>query len=177
VYFGTGDRNHPRHDSSNRIYAVKDNTDMTNASFLDEADLVDTESGDPVTQGWYYLLDNDEKVWMAAEVYNQVVYFSSYTPVDAADACDSGTGFSRLYSFQMTNGHVGIDFDTGHTETETDGDESRSIDVGSGAPSRPSVVLGTANDGVAVGTTDGAVTNIELPPTATKRLRYWREVF
>jgi type IV pilus assembly protein PilY1 len=177
VYFGTGDRNNPRRDSSNRVYAIKDNTDMTNGSFLRESDLVNTESGNPVTQGWYYLLDANEKVWMPAEVYNQVVYFSTYTPLNATDVCDNGSGYSRLYSFQMTNGHVGLDWDTGHGATDTDGTEDRFIQVGTGAPSRPAVVLGTANDGVAVGTTDGSVTNIELPPTATKRLRYWREVF
>ena len=55
LYFGTGDRNHPNAPAANRFYGIKDNTGMTNGTFLTESSLVDvTSTSTAATQGWYY---------------------------------------------------------------------------------------------------------------------------
>ena len=181
VYFGTGDRNHPNNTSTNRFYGIKENTTMTNGTSLTEASLVDVTSGNKnATQGWFFKLGADEKVLGAAEVFNQIVFFSSFTP-GVAVTCGSGGGTSRLYAIQMTTGYGGVNWSSGVKEKKQDWQNTRSIVIGSGIASKPIVVINYTGSKLTASVVT-ATTNEQLPsnpapaPSSLKEVLYWREV-
>ena len=88
--FGTGDRNHPNNTSSNRLYGIKDTTEvngaavMTQGSALAESSLTNMTSGSgTVTQGWYVVLNSNEKVLAAADMFDSIGFFTTFTPSTA----------------------------------------------------------------------------------------------
>jgi type IV pilus assembly protein PilY1 len=171
VFIGTGDRNNPNRASSNRFYAIKDNTTMANGSMLTESSLADvTSSGSTtITQGWYLRLAANEKVLDTAEVFDGTVFFTTYTPATADDDCETEMGPARLYGVSMANGQARWPDDP--TDTE------RSHIVGDGIPSRPTISKGGTHGAVlAVGTTGQEVAHEELDLSTDFRVRYWREV-
>ena len=181
VYFGTGDRNHPNNTSTNRFYGIKENTTMTNGTSLTEASLVDVTSGNKnATQGWFFKLGADEKVLGAAEVFNQIVFFSSFTP-GVAVTCGSGGGTAQLYAIQMTTGYGGVNWMSGKKEKKQDWQNTRSIVIGSGIASKPIVVINytgsTLTASVVTATTNEQLPNNPAPaPSSLKQILYWREV-
>jgi type IV pilus assembly protein PilY1 len=186
VFFGTGDRNHPNNASANRFYGIKDTTTMANGDALDETDLVDATSANPVpTQGWFVRLSSNEKVLAAANVFNKVVFFSTFTPTSVV-ACGTGGGTAKLYALQMGTGFGAIDFDTGEAFATSDSSRARSVTIGSGIASMPVIVITYPASGDAVATVSTSVvtatTSQELPskkapaPASLKRLLYWREL-
>ena len=190
VFFGTGDRNHPVNDSNNRFYGIKDNTSMTNASTLTEASLVNVSTTyQTATQGWYQILANDEKVLAAANVFNSVVFFSSFTPVSTV-SCTGGGGDAKLYACRVTSGYAGINWSTGAQLTTSpgtngaalsSGDSDRSRSIGTGIASKPVVIIGqsgaTVTASVITATTDQQISSNPAPPPAVKRVLYWKEIF
>lgn len=181
VYFGTGDRNHPNNTSTNRFYGIKDNTTMANGTSLTEASLVDVTSGNKkATQGWFFKLGADEKVLGAAEVFEQIVFFSSFTP-GVAVTCGSGGGTSRLYAIQMTTGYGGVNWMSGIKEKKQDWQNTRSIVIGSGIALEPIVVINYTGSkltaSVVTATTNEQLLSNPAPaPTSLKEILYWREV-
>jgi type IV pilus assembly protein PilY1 len=181
VYFGTGDRNHPNNTSANRFYGIKDNTTMTNGSVLTESSLTNVTSGTgTVTQGWYVILNNNEKVLSASDVFNNAVYFTTFTPATTL-TCGSSGGNAKLYSVNLTTGDAAVNFATG---TLLGGGQSALVNakaIGTGIPSRPVVTIHqtatTGNPYVVTGTTNQQITNTPVPPLASKKLLAWREVF
>ena len=122
VYFGTGDREDPR-DFSNppeRVYAVKD--DGLGSYPLHEGDLKDVTSmetdntftPDPTKKGWFirlYRQDQQlEKVLAKPSLFNQLLYFTTYTYDDKADLC-SAAGISKEYLLEYLSGGgaLGVD--------------------------------------------------------------------
>jgi type IV pilus assembly protein PilY1 len=190
VFFGTGDRNHPVNASSNRFYGIKDNTTMTNATALTEASLVNvTTTYQTATQGWYMTLAADEKVLAAANVFNKVVFFSSFTPTSTV-SCQGGGGDAKLYACSVTNGYAAINWATGAPLTSSPGttgaalsatDSARSAGIGTGIASKPVVILGqsgaTVTASVITATTDQQISANPAPPPALKRVLYWKEIF
>jgi type IV pilus assembly protein PilY1 len=190
VFFGTGDRNHPNNESTNRFYGIKENTDMTNGQTLDESDLVNvTDTYETAGQGWYFTLASDEKVLAAATVFNKVVFFSTFTPTETA-SCTGGGGIARLCGVGMLTGYAGVNWDTGEAATPDIGDDGddlseaaadRSIEVGTGIASKPVVVItqsgATVTSSVIAATTDQQLMSNPAPPPALKRVLYWKEVF
>jgi len=190
IYFGTGDRNHPNNTTTpNRFYGIKDDTTMTNGSPLTEASLVDlTSSSATVTQGFYIrLLANNpsaptEKVLAAADVFNKLVFFTSFTPTSTS-ACGSGGGTAKLYAIQMVSGYAALDWAHGAAVlTSTDASVTRSKDIGTGIPSRPVVVItdtGTtiSTSVVAATTSQQLPSNPAPPPSSMRKVLYWKEVF
>lgn len=164
--FGTGDRNHPLNAADNRFYALRDDGRMTNGATL--------------TPDWSLTLAPGEKVLDRAEIFGEVVYFSSFTPTDL-DACDSDGGEARLYAVALGNGYAAVDFDDGSKLVNPDDSDVRSTVVGSGIPSAPIVTLtesgGNVLANVVVGTSSGELPSRPMPPPTLKRLLYWREVF
>jgi Tfp pilus tip-associated adhesin PilY1 len=182
VYFGTGDRSHPNNASSNRFYGIKDNTSMTNGSPLTESSLVNVTSADATaSQGWFFTLASNEKVLAAADVFNRVVVFSTFTPTTVV-GCDTGGGAAKLYAVQMLTGYGAIDFATGHALTSTSSAQARSIIIGTGIPSSPIMVMTDTGTTVTLNITD-LTTSEQFPanpgpaPSGLKRILYWREVF
>ncbi len=176
VFVGSGDRNHPKTTSSDNFYGIKDTTDMSNGSALTPASLVDVTSGSTVVQGWYYPLTANEKVLAAADVFNEVVYFTTHSP-QSTDPCEGNTGSGKLYAIRLEDGLPALDWTDGEKLENPDGSETPSTDVGDGIPTDPEIVLDGPTDSIVVGSTDGELTEVSLPATRTKRIRYWREVF
>ncbi len=183
IYFGTGDRNHPNNTTApNRFYGIKDNVGMTNGSHLTETSLVDiTSTNLTATQGWYFLLGTKEKVLATADVFNQIVFFSAFTPTGVA-ACGTGGGTAKLYAVQMTTGYAAIDWALGVALTSTSSAETRDKTIGTGIPSRPIIVItesgATISTSVIAATTSQQLpSNPAPPPSAMRKVLYWREMF
>ena len=117
-------------------------------------------------------LFRQEKVLAAADVFDQVVFFTTYTP-ESTSKCEKETGTSRLYAVRMGDAEPALDFDTGKEDSTGD----RYEEVGGGIPSEPKVMVGETADVAIVATTEGEVSSVSMPPSETKELRYWREVY
>jgi len=182
VYFGTGDRSHPNRTSSNRFYGIKDDTTMANGSALTESNLTNvTNSNASVTQGWYFVLSDTEKVLASADVFNKVVFFSTFTPTTTS-ICSSGGGTAKLYAVQIDTGYAAVDFALGVALATTNAQATRSKTIGAGIPSKPVIVL--TESGATISTSViAATTNQQLPsnpappPSAMRRVLYWRDMF
>jgi type IV pilus assembly protein PilY1 len=183
IYFGTGDRNHPNNTTApNRFYGIKDNVAMTGTT-LTESDLVDITSTDAtVTQGFYIRLGTNEKVLAAADVFNKVVFFTTFIPTSTT-ACGTGGGTAKLYAVQMITGYAALDWaHDGAQLTTTDATKTRGKEIGTGIPSKPIVVI--TESGVTLTTSVVAATtsqqlpsNSAPPPSFMRKVLYWREVF
>jgi type IV pilus assembly protein PilY1 len=181
VFIGSGDRYHPNSTSSNRFYAIKDNTTMTNGSGLTESSLTDLSSGTgTVTQGWYVPLNGNEKVLATADVFNSVVLFTTFTPTTAA-VCGGGGGDAKLYSINMTTGDAALNLANGTALVPGTAALTMAKTIGSGIPSKPIVIMSqSGNKGtpyVISGTTNQQISNTQIPLVAIRRLVGWREVF
>jgi type IV pilus assembly protein PilY1 len=60
--------------------------------------------------GWYFTLEDGEKVTSNAVTLSGVVYFNSFQPTDSATSCDS-LGTARSYAVRLVDGMgVGADY-------------------------------------------------------------------
>ena len=175
VFVGTGDRNYPNDSSSNRFYGIKDNTNMTNGTALNESNLVNSTAGTAISQGWYLLMRSNEKVLSAATAFNDVVFFSTYTS-STVTVCENPTGTGALWAVNMLTGRAGVDFGTHQYITNPTAGQTRYKDIGGGIPSKPVISPGSGGDSVVTGTSDGQLDRETLPRMARRRVRYWREV-
>jgi len=183
VFIGTGDRNHPMSASANRFYGFKDNpNNMTNGSHLTESSLTNLTSGTgTITQGWYIVLASTEKVLAAADVFNNIVLFTTFTPTTVV-TCGGGGGNAKLYSANITTGDAALNLADGTLLDAGQSALANAGSIGTGIPSRPVIVMNTSGTQVSAwavtGTTDQQITNTQLPtPASLKKLVGWREVF
>jgi type IV pilus assembly protein PilY1 len=181
IFFGTGDRFHPNNTSSNRFYAIKENTSMTNGSALTESSLANLSSGSgTVSQGWYLPLASNEKVLASADVFSSVVFFTTFTPVTAA-ICGTGGGDAKLYSVNMSTGDAALDLTSGTVLTPGQSALAAARAIGTGIPSKPIVIMSQsgnkASPYIITGTTSQQITNTQIPQVTIKKLVGWREVF
>jgi type IV pilus assembly protein PilY1 len=182
LFIGTGDRNHPNNTATNRFYGVKDNTDMAQNGHLTESNLADvTSSNNSASNGWFFHLGTNEKVLAPANVFNQAVLFSGFTPTSTV-TCTSGGGTAKLYSVQMLTGYAAMNFSTGEALTTTDATVTRSTTIGSGIASMPVVIVtpppgsGNATASAITATTNQQLPNNPIPaPGFLKQVRMWRE--
>ena len=176
LYIGSGDRNNPNANSSNYFFGIKENTNMTNGSTINPTFLLDAPVANAsITQGWKLALSSREKVLSSPEVHNRAVYFSTYTS-NVAATCVNPSGTARLYAVQMGNGDSAWDW-SANTARSGENSGTRYRDIGSGIPSDPVTVQGSANDAIVVSTTDGQIATETRARAAAKRVRYWKEVF
>ncbi len=192
IYFGTGDRDHPDNPNTvaNRFYGIMDPvdilkaTDMTNGSPLTESNLVNvtTNNGTP-TYGWYFTLTGtSEKSLSAADVFNYIVYFTTFTPTTAT-YCGSGGGNAQLYAVQETSGYAALDWANSSSPlTSTSASTTRSMTIGTGIPSKPVLIItqsgASISTSVITATTSQQLPNNPAPPPSNmRRVQYWREVF
>jgi type IV pilus assembly protein PilY1 len=182
LYFGTGDRNHPNNTTApNRIYGITDSPSMTNGTALTESNLVDiTSANNTAPQGWYIRLGANEKILASADVFNKVVFFSSFTPVSST-ICGSN-GDAKLYAVQMSTGYAALDWANGAALlTTSSASNVRAKTIGTGIPSKPIVIItdagATITSSVITATTSQQLpSNPAPPPTAMRRVLYWREL-
>jgi type IV pilus assembly protein PilY1 len=181
IFFGTGDRYHPNSASSNRFYGIKENTTMTNGSTLTESNLANLSSGTgTITQGWYVPMANNEKVLAAADVFNSVVLFTTFTPTTAA-VCGGGGGDAKLYAINMTTGDAALNLTTGAVLGSGTAALTMAKTIGTGIPSKPIVIMSQSGNRavpyVISGTTNQQISEIQIPQVNLRRIVGWREVF
>ena len=181
VFIGSGDRYHPNNTSSNRFYGIKDNTTMTNGSTLTESSLTNLSSGTgTVTQGWYVPMASNEKVLAPADVFNSIVFFTTFTPSTAA-VCGGGGGDAKLYSINMTTGDAALDLTSGTALAPAQSALAAAKAIGTRIPSKPIIIMSQsgnrANPYVITGTTNQQISETQVPQVSVRRLIGWREVF
>jgi type IV pilus assembly protein PilY1 len=181
VFFGTGDRFHPNSTSSNRFYGIKEDTTMTNGSTLTESNLANLSSGTgAITQGWYLPMASNEKVLAAADVFNSIVFFTTFTPTTAA-VCGGGGGDAKLYAINMTRGDAALNLTTGEVLESGTAALTMAKTIGTGIPSKPIVIMSQSGNRavpyVISGTTNQQISEIQIPQVNMRRIVGWREVF
>jgi type IV pilus assembly protein PilY1 len=158
LYFGTGDRNHPLNatTTANRFYGVKDDpvSNMTNGSVITEATtgMVNSTSVTTVpTVGWYHILSSSdkEKVLAASDVFNKVVWWTTFLPSGSA-ACGAG-GYSKLYAVQMQSAFAAINWDANVPYAfsgtgASDVTKARGENLGAGIASPPVIAINRQGD-------------------------------
>ncbi len=194
VFMATGDRENPCVEGTyDQVYAVKDSHDpLTNAKTADDLTDITACPGldmeDAGTAGWFYSLAESEKVLAETTVFYKVMYFSTFTP--STDACAPG-GYAKLYALNYKTGCAAINF-----VAEEEGEDEvleESLDIGTGIPSKPVLVIRDTGDGptdrllVSVGgttpdeaipSTGPGVMSIDPPsPTANFFYLWWKDVF
>jgi Tfp pilus tip-associated adhesin PilY1 len=177
VYFGTGDKTDPSATTGyERVYAIKD-SDRT--STYKPGNLMDISSPtvlyDPNSttyNGWYITLGGGgEKMLSSPVVYDQKLYFTTYTP--STIPCDQN-GVARLYV---------IDYRTGAGQL-ANGDRWEKIGVG--IPSGPVISINpdggaynvyvstsAANYGAGASTTEAKDTSPQH--SKLKNMIYWKD--
>ncbi len=198
VFFGTGDREHPKDGTIiNRIYAIKD---KNSTGILSENDLVDVTSDElqnPETtqtrrneilsqlrsgNGWYIKLDSvvGEKILAPPVVFAKVVYYTSFSPTSEMveeDPCYVGEGTGRLYALEYLTGNAAFNFDLTNDEGgEVIKKEDRSKIIGTAIPSGViiTVIKGEAVAYIGVG---GGVVRPKLKSKKSLFPVNWRIVF
>ncbi|MBI3013667.1 MAG: hypothetical protein HYY65_01075, partial [Candidatus Tectomicrobia bacterium] len=183
VYFGSGNREDPQNAAStNKFYAIRDESGITPLNETNLSDVSGTNTfSEPAApfKGWFVSMAAGEKVLSRPTVFNQIAFFSTYTPTVSADPCVRG-GTSKLYALHFLSGggatNVAAVQSSGFTAAAL---SARAISVGTGLASSPVVSVGA--DGsviVTVGTSDGQVIgSTGLSTGSLKTLLNWREVF
>ena len=82
----------------------------------------------------------------------------------------------------MLTGYAALDWSSGLALTSTSPSATRGKEIGTGIPSRPIIVItesgGTISTSVIVATTSQQLpSNPVPPPSAMRKVLYWREVF
>ena len=93
-------------------------------------------------------------------VYDQIVYFVTYTPTATTSACGYGT--AKLYAVYYLNGG-GTITTSGISNTATSG-AAQSETIGSGVPSAPVI----SNGNLIITTSTGAVLTQKIPSLPSK---------
>ncbi|MEZ5564468.1 MAG: PilC/PilY family type IV pilus protein [Gammaproteobacteria bacterium] len=132
-----------------KIFGVIDSNDYP-TSPVSVGQLVDitddAEAEVPfATAGWQLRLvqGNGEKILGESLTFDNVTFFTSFTPGEAAGECTGGTGVNRLYAISVVNGRPRTNFDSPVGEPLTVLDRARVLDTGIPVPSVSLIRLGT----------------------------------
>ena len=193
IYFGTGNREDPMNVSNpqERFYAIRD--DGIGNYPRTETDLADVTSNNTYAppasaqKGWYIKLSNSsnsvtgeidhEMVLAKPTIFNQLVYFTTYTYIDFPDPCSIlGTGKLYVVDYLSGGGALGLGSSSLLDRSQTPSD--RSMVIGDGVPSSPVISINSqAQATVYIGTTSGKFYSAQAnSPLSTKQSLYWREV-
>jgi hypothetical protein len=155
---------------------------MNTGAALTESNLANvTSTNGTASDGWFFQMGTNEKVFAAANVFNMDVLFSGFTPTTTV-TCTSGGGTAKLYAVQMQTGYAAINFSTGTALSSTDATVTRSTTIGSGIASMPVIIVtpppgsGNATASALTATTNQQLPNNPIPaPGFLKQVRSWRE--
>jgi Tfp pilus tip-associated adhesin PilY1 len=128
VYVGTGDKTDPSATTGyERVYAIKDSDPTKTWKLSDLVDISSSTYTDSTTgHGWYITLGGGgEKMLSAPVIYDQKLYFTTYTP--STTPCDQN-GTARLYVLDYLTGAGMLN-------------GSRSEQIGVGIPSGPVISI------------------------------------
>lgn len=132
LYFGTGDREHPRNtDSVDRLYAIKDNSNIvtplteTNLINVTEDRLQESNSTSEVnslladlsTSSGFYIklnLNSGEKVLSPSAIFAKVAYYTSFSPNLglSLDPCLPNRGVARVYALNYLTFEAVFNYNT-----------------------------------------------------------------
>jgi type IV pilus assembly protein PilY1 len=194
LFFGTGDREHPKNtdvNKINRLYAVKDKNVMT---ILKDIDLVDVTGFYSQTQegqatmindiktmsGWYIVLENSgEKCLASPVVFYKIVYYTTFSPTPGSitDPCFVGEGTARLYALNYATGEAVFNMDlTNDTSGTVIAKSDRLKVIGTAIPSGVIITIigGAPTAYVGVG---GGVYSPQLSTKKSLFPLYWKLVF
>lgn len=163
LFLGGGDRDSLRITNTfNRFYGLRDNGQT---SYYTDGDLTDITNGGTATEkGWYLKLGKNEKNVSKPIVFNDLVYFTTYEPVDPGNEC-SIEGIARLYRVQFTSGAA------------PDDSTARSEEIGEGVPMSPQISVTITGDFVVTiaGSKGELIVEKLSGPGGFKRVIYWKE--
>jgi Tfp pilus tip-associated adhesin PilY1 len=137
-----------------------------------------TFNPDSSKKGWYLQFTNSEKSLARPAIFDQLVYFTTFTPSGGA-ACSGSSGSAKLYIVgYLSGGEATLADESTDLKGTT---SSRSIDIGlqAGIPSAPVISIDkrTGHATVTVETTSTqALSKTAFSPTTNKNLLYWRKV-
>jgi type IV pilus assembly protein PilY1 len=187
VYFGTGDRENPgaivTDDNHNeRFYAVKD--DGGGSYPRKEDDLSDvttnplTFTPNPAKKGWFIKFKNSEKVLAKPTVFNQLVYFTTFTPdATGGDPCSAGSGSANLYIAESLSGGGALTVDDYSDLSGAPSQRSKQIGTGAGVPSAPVISVDlTGKASLTIVTTNNQALSQKAFFKTSKEILYWREM-
>ena len=216
LYFGTGDREHPLNKSViDRMYGLIDRG-QTTASAITELSLVDVTDDklqdpnatpseitaavskltSPSLYGWYIRLNESghegEKVLAPALSFNQMVIYTTYSPVAAAtsDPCATGNlGTSRAYVVDYQFGTAVVNYDptndasaattnlwvrtTGSTFNLMRSDRVKTL--GGGIPSGAVMVISQTGQTTVMIGVGGRIATLETTGGGATMPLYWRQ--
>jgi len=207
LYFGTGNQEFPVSDGgTGKFYAVKDTDTFWPTTPLTESSLTDVTvnlgfsslvagTATPTQYGWFVNLGsivnsgthganaadtyghNAEKVLSDPLVFNNIVYFSTFTP-NPADPCNGG-GIARVYGINIYNATAGMFAVPGDSSS---GRVAHYVYAGNpegGIPSSPSLsIYPSGQSSIFVGFSTGAIKEIKIDsPEHYKTIKSWKEVF
>ena len=178
VYFGTGDKTDPSSITSGqeRVYAIKDSDrNLSTPPTYSISNLTNITSGtyDPASSahGWYITLGSGgEKMLAAPVIYDQKLYFTTYTP-NTIPCSQNGTAKLYVIDYLTGAGLIG---------------GSRSMNIGYGIPSGPviavnpyggkyNVYVSTSAANFGAGTDTILITDPTTQHTKLKTLIYWND--
>jgi type IV pilus assembly protein PilY1 len=203
LFFGTGDQENPvSNTGTGKFYAVRDTDVFWPTTPLTENDLANLSTSvtslsggtvGPTQSGWLVnfatpnfanSLTNDtnahsgEKVLSDPVVFNNVVYFTTFTP-NASNPCGGG-GIARVYGLQMLNAGAGLASLASLGETSST-KVPYHVYSGSdgGIPSSPSLsIYPSGQSSIFVGFSTGTVKEIKIEsPPQMKSIKSWKEIF
>ena len=123
---------------------------------------------------------SNEKVLASADVFNSIVFFTTFTPSTAA-VCGGGGGDAKLYSINMTTGDAALDLTGGTVLTAGQAALAMAKTIGTGIPSKPIIIMSQSGNRatpyVITGTTNQQISETQVPQVSVRRLIGWREVF
>ncbi len=196
LFFGTGDREHPKNadaDKINRLYAIKDRSDgvvvdegtdylvnVTDFYTLNSEQQIAKINEIKTKYGWYIVLEGSgEKCLATPVVFHKVAYYTTFAPTfgSASDPCFVGEGTARYYALRYTTGEAILNLDlTNDSGGRVVGKSDRSKVIGTAIPSGVivTVVGGSATAYVGVG---GGVARPDLISKKSLLPLYWKHIF
>jgi type IV pilus assembly protein PilY1 len=185
LVFGSGERTNlpfpgiANRDENNRLYVMTDldpyEERVVPYPTLLESNLTDFTSNTACqtlsTRGYFLKAGDGEKFVTNTEIFANFVVATSYTPTPSSDPCEIG-GLSRLYVFRIYCGEAHL--------TDTNGNPTTHIDLGTGMPTDPRLTVSPEEGGnrLIINQQTGGVINLEAPPLDDGGLGqlYWREL-
>jgi type IV pilus assembly protein PilY1 len=194
LFFGTGDREHPKDPKSDKdiLFAFKDKNVLKSATdLIDVTEFYSLSSSQQTAKineikagyGWYIKLDkkDGEKCLSTPLVYYKIAYYTTFSPAKeaiAGDLCFVGEGTATLYALNYGTGEAAFNFDLTNDVGETiiKGKSDRSLIIGTAIPSGVviTVIGGKVTAYVGVG---GGVYKPQLSSTKSLFPLNWKLVF
>jgi Tfp pilus tip-associated adhesin PilY1 len=195
IYFGTGDREDPMGGGTGAVFGVFDDQVLNKKSISTStktesnltnwttffANIADTSTSLPAldtgTKGWFASLPVvAEKMLSTPTVFNNNLFFTTFEP-NTGDCSIGGT--ARVYGFGIAPGYNAGNYALFSSSSSTSADKRVITFSNVGIPSSPVVSVNSSRVAtIYLGTTGSSVKALKIPsPSATKSIRYWKEVF